>query len=236
MKTNDYPISWVQKTNLNKKGNYMTTTQIAPSILSADFSRLKEEVIAVDDAGADMIHIDVMDGYFVPNITIGPMVIKQIRAYSLKPFDVHLMIKDPDRYIHLFADAGADIITVHFEACKHLDSVIKLIKSFGKKAGVAINPTTREEELEYILDEIDVIMVMAVNPGFGGQTFIESQLEKIKKIKEMIGDRDIKIEVDGGINQMTAAKAVAAGADILAAGTAVFEGDDYKKNIDSLRY
>ena len=208
---------------------------IAPSILSADFGRLKEEVAALDKAGADLIHCDVMDGKFVPNLTFGAAVIKSVRANTNLPLDVHLMIENPDIMLETFAKAGADILTVHAEACPHLDRTLSKIKELGCKVGVSLNPATSEDVLQYVLDKIDVILIMTVNPGFGGQSFITSQLDKIARVKELIGSRDIKIEVDGGINPLTAAECVAAGADILVAGTTVFDGSDYRKNIESLR-
>lgn len=209
--------------------------KIAPSILSADFSKLGKEVQALAQAGADMIHIDVMDGNFVPNITIGANVVRSLRPYTNIPFDVHLMVKHAENLIPHFVEAGANIITVHAEACRHLDKVLDTIRCYGVKSGVSLNPSTPEECLKYILDKIDQVLVMTVNPGFGGQNFIESQLAKISAIKEMIGNRNIEIEVDGGINPMTAAECIAAGADILVAGTSVFAGGDYAKNINSLR-
>lgn len=208
---------------------------IAPSILSADFGRLKEEVAALDKAGADLIHCDVMDGKFVPNLTFGAAVIKSVRANTNLPLDVHLMIENPDIMLETFAKAGADILTVHAEACPHLDRTLSKIKELGCKVGVSLNPATSEDVLQYVLDKIDVILIMTVNPGFGGQSFITSQLDKIARVKELIGSRNIKIEVDGGINPLTAAECVAAGADILVAGTTVFDGSDYRKNIESLR-
>ena len=208
---------------------------VAPSILSANFADLKNEIIRLEEAGADRIHIDVMDGNFVPNLTIGPAVVKAIRPYTKLPFDVHLMVKNPDTMIAWFANAGADIITVHAEACSHLDKSLDTIRKLGCKAGVSLNPATSEESLKYVLDKVDQILVMTVNPGFGGQTFLNAQLAKITKIKQMIGNRNIQIEVDGGINPLTGAEAVAAGADILVAGTAVFTGGDYQKNIMALR-
>ena len=219
--------------------NMSTNTKIAPSILSADFAKLGEEVANITKAGADYIHIDVMDGNFVPNITIGQEVVKSIRKYSSLPFDVHLMINNPDLYIDSFAKAGADIITIHAEASTHLDRSLDLIKKSGKKAGVSLVPSSSENSLDYILDKLDLILIMTVNPGFGGQSFLPSQLDKIAKLKQKIIARnlDIKLEVDGGINQETAKLVVEKGADILVSGSYIFKDGSnyYAKNIDSLR-
>jgi ribulose-phosphate 3-epimerase len=213
--------------------------RIAPSILSADFARLGEEVRAIAAAGADYIHVDVMDGHFVPNITIGPSVVKALRGHSNLPFDVHLMIAPVDRYVPDFAAAGADIITVHQEAGPHLHRTLQLIKSLGKRAGVSLNPGTPAGLVGEVLDMVDLILVMSVNPGFGGQSFIASQLTKIATIREMIDSsgRAIDLEVDGGINGETAAAAIASGADVLVAGTAAFAGGGahYAENIRRLR-
>ncbi|MDX2083698.1 MAG: ribulose-phosphate 3-epimerase [Rickettsiales bacterium] len=211
--------------------------KIAPSILSADFSKLGEEIINIEKAGADYIHIDVMDGSFVPNITIGNEVIKSLRPISKKPFDVHLMIKNPDNHIEAFAKAGCDIITIHAEASIHLDRSLALIKSFGKKAGISIVPSTHEDVLDYILDKTDLILVMTVNPGFGGQKFLESQLKKISNIANKIKNsgKKIELEVDGGINEETAKSAIKAGADVLVSGSYIFGSNNYAKSILNLR-
>lgn len=209
--------------------------KIAPSILSADFSDLKNEVIRLTEAQADAIHLDIMDGHFVPNLTFGPAVVKAIRPYTNLPFDVHLMVENPDEMLEWFALAGADYITVHAEVCPHLDKTLDAIHALGLKAGVSLNPSTSENVLEYILDKLDLILVMTVNPGFGGQQFMDNQLEKIAKIRKLIGARNIILSVDGGINPMTAAEATAAGADMLVAGSAVFAGGDIVKNINALR-
>ncbi len=211
--------------------------RIAPSILSADFARLGEEIRALEAAGADYIHIDVMDGHFVPNLTIGPMVVKALRPHTKLPFDVHLMISPVDPMLDAFAEAGADILTVHPEAGPHVHRTVQRIKALGLRAGASLNPGTPAKMLDYILEELDLVLVMSVNPGFGGQSFIDSQLRKIEALRKSIDKtgKAIDLEVDGGIDAATAVRAVAAGADVLVAGTATFKGGDYAANITRLR-
>lgn len=211
--------------------------KIAPSILSADFARLGDEIKDVEAGGADYIHVDVMDGHFVPNITIGPLIVEAIRPVTKLPLDVHLMIENPDQYIEAFAKAGADYITVHVEACRHLHRTIQLIKSTGVKAGVVINPATPVESLKHIIEDVDMVLLMSVNPGFGGQKFISSVLTKIKQVKEMADavNPELEIEVDGGVNEETAMLCVEAGATVLVAGSAVFNKEDRAAAIASLK-
>lgn len=211
--------------------------KISPSILSADFARLGEEIRAIDLGGADYVHIDVMDGHFVPNITIGPLVVEAVRKITTKPLDVHLMIENPDRYIADFAQAGADLITIHQEAVPHLHRTVQLIKSLGKKAGVSINPATPVSTLEVILDDLDLVLLMSVNPGFGGQSFIPATFAKITALRQLIEKRglDVEIEIDGGVKADNIGRIAAAGADVFVAGSAVFSTQNYAQTIALLR-
>lgn len=211
--------------------------KIAPSILSADFARLGEEVEAVEKAGADLVHVDVMDGRFVPNITLGPVIVKALRKVTKLPLDVHLMIVEPERYVDAFAEAGADTIIIHVEACVHLHRTLCHLKSLKKRAGVVLNPSTNEDTLQYVMGVVDQILVMSVNPGFGGQSFIKDVLPKVRNIRKMIDatGRDIDLEIDGGISEETVHDAVSAGANILVAGSAIFGAKDYAKAIAGIR-
>lgn len=208
---------------------------ISPSILAADFARLGDEVRAIDEGGADWIHIDVMDGHFVPNISFGLPVVEGVRPVTRKPFDVHLMISPVDRYLEAFANAGADVITVHAEATSHLDRSLQAIRSLGKKAGVSLNPATPASVLKHVLDRLDLVLVMTVNPGFGGQSFIPAMLEKIAEVRDMVRGRNIDIEVDGGVTRANAAEVARAGANVLVAGSAIFKAKDYAEEIRAIR-
>ncbi len=212
--------------------------KIAPSILSADFARLGEEVRAIDDAGCDWVHVDVMDGHFVPNITIGPLIVEAIRPVTRKPLDVHLMISPADPYLEAFAKAGADIITIHAEAGPHLDRSLQAIKALGKKAGVALNPATPVSAIQHVLDKLDLVLVMSVNPGFGGQAFIHEAIDKVRQVNALIDERPIEIEVDGGVDPANASKLANAGATVLVAGSAIYKGNDaatYTPRIKAIR-